>query len=216
MQLIRQLTDVIASTFGRSPVRLRRRRMPVASPIIAILFAVSMLSGVAYASDTVIVVPSRQGGAYQEFIDSFAKSIDSGKGSRSIAIRVVESKAITKESYDELYSKSQLIVTVGTTAAQKVLKLNPSVPVLHTLIPRSSYSTLVSGNSGRNNSSIYLDQPLERRIELVGVLLPQKKTIGVVLGPGSSDLQTELKAVAASKGVTETEPGVAALARLLR
>jgi putative ABC transport system substrate-binding protein len=202
MQVIRQLNDVIASFLKRRTRRAQQNGWTLASTIIAIVTITIMLSGTVYASDTVIVVPSRQGGAYQEFIDAFEKSLESGKGSRSLAIRIVESKALTKESYDQLYSKSQLIVTVGTMAAQKVLTLNPTVPVINTLIPRSSYSALVSRNPGGNTSSIYLDQPLDRRIELVGVLLPQKKTIGVVLGPGSGDLQTELKAVAASKGVT--------------
>lgn len=183
--------------------------------IVAILAATAVFPGIAYASDTIVVVPSRQGGAYQEFVDSFEKSLESGKGSSPIAVRIVESKALTKESYAELYSQSRLIVAVGTVAAKKVQELNTSTPVLNTLIPRSSYRRLISSGSNRSTSSIYLDQPLERRIELVEALLPQNKNIGVVLGPSTADLQDELKKVARSKGVTVKVETMTASQRLV-
>jgi putative ABC transport system substrate-binding protein len=192
---------VTALMSGNPPLRRRSSRSDLICAV-TILATMFLLPGNVHASDTIIVVPSRQGGVYQEFIESFEKSLESSKGSRAIAVRIVESNVLTRESYAEFYSQSRLIVTVGTVAARKVLELNTSTPALNTLIPRSSYRMLVSEGSGQNTSAIYLDQSLKRRFELVGALLPQNKNIGVVLGPGTGDLQAELKAVATSKGVT--------------
>lgn len=201
MKLIRRFRRSIAALSGgsqyRTQVRSPGRIVCVPSMlIVAFLF----VAAETIASDTILVVPTRDSGAYQEFIQSFENSLAAGKGGKNVAIRTIESSSLTKASYDELYSQLRLIVTVGADAAQKVLELNPSAPVLSTLIPRSSYSLLTSRRAQKKNSAIYLDQPLARRLDLVEVLLPQKKTISVVLGPSTRNLETELKATASKRG----------------
>ncbi len=170
---------------------------------VPLLFTIgfALVPGITYASGTVVVVPARHGGVYQEFIRAFEESLERNKGKKSVAVRIIESKALNKENYSELYSNAQLIVTVGTSAAQKVLEINPPIPVLNTLIPRSSYVLMASGSARGSVSSICLDQPLVRRFALAETILPHKKNIGVVLGPSTRNLESKLQTLASHKGI---------------
>ena len=161
--------------------------------IVSLLF---FLDASAQPPNTVVVVATRQGGAYQDFIQAFEASLGESKGTKSLGIRVVVASALSKHQFDEYYSKARLVVTVGTLAAQTVLKMKISVPVLSTLVPRSSYRVISSDNAGARLSSIYLDQPLERRFRLIETLLPGSKNVSVVLGPSTVYMQNELQSLA--------------------
>ena len=166
-----------------------------------LLLALAVVPARSYASDTIVVVPTRTGGIYQEFIRSFENSLQQNKGEKPVSIRIVEASSLSGEKSSELFGDVRLFVTVGTSAAQKVLNINPPVPVLNTLIPRSSYDHMVATTPRGNTSSIFLDQPLTRRLELVENILPTRKMISVVLGPTTRDLKDELVTVAFGRGM---------------
>lgn len=180
-------------------------RCLAAKPCSVVLLVFSLLycaSGFAQDRQTIIVVPTKQGGVYREFINSFRDSLaDSGGG--SAALIVVESGNINASLFNS--KNVRLIVSVGTVATQKVFKLNKSVPVLSTLVPRSSYRVLDENARHRGKqytrSAIHLDQPIARHMGLIHAILPNKKTVSVVLGPNTRFLQAELKSAARNEGM---------------
>lgn len=98
-------------------------------------------------------------------------------------------------------SQPDLIVAVGTEVTQQVMTLNLPTPVLSVAIPRLSFEQLkqrlpgkAEASRGGELSAIYLDQPLERRLDLVQQVLPHARRIGVVLGPGTLAYAGELRA----------------------
>ena len=89
--------------------------------------------------------------------------------------------------------QADYIVTVGTSAADKVYSLKPKVPVISVLITKDAFSTLAKKHYGsqeaafaRRVSSICLDQPVTRSIQLAKLLIPGASDIGVMLGPASA------------------------------
>ncbi len=90
---------------------------------------------------------------------------------------------------------SKLIVTLGADAFRQVLALEPKTPVLAALLPRGSYARILR-ESGRKSSTgttvLYLDQPFNRRLDLLRLVLPDAKRIGVLWGPESQALQSNL------------------------
>lgn len=146
----------------------------------AIILACGLLAycpaGFSQDHQTIIVVPTKQGGAYQEFIQAFQGSLATSGGGLA-TVKIVESGKISASLFDD--KSTRLIVAVGTAATQKVFELNKSVPVLSTLVPRNSYRILEekAKQQGRQytRSAIHLDQPIARHMGLIHTILPNKK-----------------------------------------
>lgn len=91
-----------------------------------------------------------------------------------------------------------LTVAIGTRALEAALS-RPERPVLSLLVPRLTYERLASGQ--HQVSALYLDQPLTRQLQLLGLALPGLKKAGATLGPASWELQAELQSAAESSGI---------------
>lgn len=105
-----------------------------------------------------------------------------------------------------------VIVSVGTKAARQLLKVPPKTPVLSVLVPKTTYESLLHDSllhekggeeKGRDDlgpdqtlnrfSVIYVDQPYSREFVLARKLVPDLRSIGVLLGPNSSKNLPQLK-----------------------
>ena len=99
---------------------------------------------------------------------------------------------------------SKLIVTLGADAFRQVLALEPKGPVLAARLPRGSYARILR-ESGRKQSpgttALYLDQPFNRRLDLLKLVLPDAKRVGVLLGPESQALQSSLAQAALNRNL---------------
>ncbi len=82
----------------------------------------------------------------------------------------------------------KLIVTLGAEALRKALAREPRAPVLAVLVPRNGFERIVK-EAGRKAafgiSAIYLDQPFGRRLDLLKIILPEAKNVGVLWGSES-------------------------------
>lgn len=104
----------------------------------------------------------------------------------------------------------QLIVTLGAGAFRGILdrlKREPAlagVPVLAVLLPQASYEALApkSPNIASVTSAVFLDQPVERYFDLIRIALPDRRKVGVLLGPDSSALKSVLSRAAAARGMS--------------
>ncbi len=156
---------------------------------------------IAQSPQTIIVVPTKTGGVYQEFLQAFRESLT--RSGSSADMKIVESDRIDASLFNR--KNAQLVVAVGTAATEKVFQLNTSLPVLGTLVPRNSYRVLEqrASKQGRKfaRCTILLDQPAIRHMALIRKILPNKNMVSVVLGPETRFLKTELTSAAKQNGL---------------
>ncbi len=96
-----------------------------------------------------------------------------------------------------------LIVTIGGEALRKTLAINPSQPMLATLLTRQSYERALSDfpSLSRRISAVFLDQPPARQALLIRQLLPEAKRVGLLVG-GDTRLQVmRFQQAMASRGL---------------
>ena len=101
---------------------------------------------------------------------------------------------------------ADFVVTVGTAAADTVFSTRPKAPILSVLITENAFSILTEKHYGSMEaafaaqvSTICLDQPVTRSIQLAKLLVPEISEVGVMLGPASVHRQAEL-----SKYITDS------------
>jgi ABC-type uncharacterized transport system substrate-binding protein len=88
-----------------------------------------------------------------------------------------------------LLDKTDIVISLGTSAAETVFKNKSKKPHILTLITESSFDNLAKQYFGTEAlalaagiSPILLDQPFERKIALAKRLLPKAGRVGVMLG----------------------------------
>ena len=176
----------------------------------------------AAAAAAVWIVLSQERGAYGEVADTVKSALAQKRGAPALEIMTL-AEATTRAGEDRAGRKPDLIVTVGAQAARQIATLYPRAPLLHTLIPRLAFTELAHGQAAvRHRSAIFLDQPVDRQLDLVRVALPRHKRVAVVLGPSSRQQLGELRAAARERSLslsveTISEEGelIGALNRLL-
>ena len=93
-----------------------------------------------------------------------------------------------------LLDKTDIIISLGTSAAETVFKNKSKKPHIVTLITESSFDSLTKQYFGTEAvalaagiSPILLDQPFERKIALAKKLLPKVSRVGVMLGSATKE-----------------------------
>lgn len=125
------------------------------------------------------VVLSESDGAYEEVSRAFLAGLGAG---REVTVRKLSD--LQPEQAKTLSSGEDLIVPVGTRAARFFAENHVGhADVLALLVPKSTIdrSGLPDSHGKGHFSFVYIDQPLERSLSLVRVLLPRAQRIGVVL-----------------------------------
>jgi len=141
----------------------------------------------ALAAPEINVLVSEPAGIYQETATSLSQTLSR------------DDWKITLSTPDRYSTNGRnLTVAIGTRALEAALAL-PGRPVLSLLVPRSTYERLASGQ--HQVSALYLDQPLTRQLQLLGLALPGLKKAGATLGPASQGLQAELQSAARESGI---------------
>lgn len=86
-------------------------------------------------------------------------------------------------------AEADLVVTIGSRASQLIHGLPARGQVLHVLIPSTAYPfpPAVPGDEP-DHSAIFIDQPWQRQLNLVQLVLPGVEHIGILLG-GTSQAQ---------------------------
>lgn len=111
-----------------------------------------------------------------------------------------------------------LIVTLGVAALQAVWERVRSqaawsrLPLLAALLPQAGFEAVVSV-APSNLSAAFLDQPIERYLDLLRLAMPDRARVGAVLGPTSSRLTAELMRAAAVRGLEPVTARIDASAR---
>jgi len=103
---------------------------------------------------------------------------------------------------------ADFVVTVGTAAADIAFSSKPKVPIISVLITENAFSVLAEKHYGSIEaafaaqvSSICLDQPVTRSIQLAKLLVPDSPEVGVMLGPASVHRQPEFSKYISDSGL---------------
>ncbi|OGI58709.1 MAG: hypothetical protein A2V58_07835 [Candidatus Muproteobacteria bacterium RBG_19FT_COMBO_61_10] len=166
---------------------------------------------VAHATDvkrparySVLVLLSHQTGAYQEVVDGIR---DGMRASDRIVLQIVPVVEYVRRAEALRQSmRPDMIISVGTEAAQILLQEVSDTPMCMILIPRTTSEALVREYeqlplaARRPLSAVYIDQPFQRQLRLVRLTLPRSRSLGVVYGPLSRESEKQLKAAAAAEG----------------
>lgn len=163
---------------------LQRRLVGIA---LAVLWASLLCVGLARAAPAISVLVAEPTGIYQETANSLTQAL--GREGWRVAVSTAGRTPA---------SGSDLTVAIGTRALETALA-QPGRPVLSLLVPQLTYERLASGH--QQVSALYLDQPLTRQLQLLGLALPGLRKAGVPLGPTSRGLQAPLQSAAKSAGI---------------
>ena len=168
--------------------------------IAPVLFSVAN-SSAASQQETVLIVSSKTTGPYALLINEIKTRHNNPK----VALKVIAADRFDKSLLQNRNRRLRLIVTVGTTAARKIYDSGTTLPVLNTLIPRTTYHLLY--NNGRpgsiaKHSAIYIDQPISRQIRLIRTALPKYKRVGVILGPNSRKYRNDVRLASKANGAS--------------
>ena len=159
--------------------------------------ALAML-GAQAGEPSVVLVSSELSPAYVELADALVAELDRGGVPREAIRRMTAADFAAQER-----PAPALFVALGMRAAAVLAQSDVRVPILCTLLPRASFERILA-ESGRKVSgqfsAIYLDQPLSRQLELLRLMLPRAKRLGVLWGDVSITQQAALEAAAASRG----------------
>jgi putative tryptophan/tyrosine transport system substrate-binding protein len=161
-----------------------------------------LLSACASADEaSVWLALSELGGPYAEAANALRVDL-AQPGPRHVDVRV----GSWQDLRETPGKPPQLIVTVGAAAYRGVIEeaqrggVLAGVPVLAILLPRASYESMAP-KARAPTSAIFLDQPLGRYLDLLRLTMPDRRRIGVLLGPDSSSLATTLTRAAAARGM---------------
>lgn len=148
------------------------------------------------------ILTSDAGGVYAELIAALQRDL-TGSG---LALSVTDRPASTG-------AVRSLVVTLGTKALREAAQRSlqspvwAQVPVLAALLPQSAWRSGAAGLP-RGSSAIWLDQPVDRYVELTRQALPQRRRLGVLLGPTSVGLEPVLDRATLARGLTAVKANV--------
>ena len=153
----------------------------------------------------VLFVASKPSADYVEVLDSVKQQLQK----LSPESYVFNTRFRTSElSLEGDLALADFVVTVGTAAADMAFSSKPKAPIISVLITENAFSALAEKYYGSIEdafaagvSSICLDQPVTRSIQLARLLVPDSPEVGVMLGPASVHRQSELSKYISDSGL---------------
>lgn len=145
----------------------------------------------AHAYTGVTIVLSASTPTNQEFVENFKDELSRTK-SINLRVTVIDLQETEKLVVAE---NSELVIALGVKALDAASRLRHTTPVLGIFTPLPTFNNFLQ-NSRRdlgNFSAIVLDQPYTRQISLIKTILPDTRSIGILLGPTSSQYGEHLK-----------------------
>lgn len=104
-------------------------------------------------------------------------------------------------------SRPVLRVAVGVAAARTLSAAHGGAPLLCVLLSQNEYRALPRP-VGTELSGLFLEQPLSRYLALLQLALPERKQVGVVLGPVSASLAADLRQAGARQQLQITTASI--------
>lgn len=145
-------------------------------------------AGAAVAGDEIWLALSESGGAYAEAAEAARREIQRA-GAATVEVQTWQQFLAAGRT------PPRLVVAVGSGAFAGLAESDLRAPLLAALLPRAAYERHheKAGRGGRPHSAVVLDQPVARQLDLLRLALPERRRIGVLLGPESKALAPLLR-----------------------
>ena len=157
--------------------------------IFFVLLTISFTATNNFAANTRILIAADTEHNYHNLLIDKIQALSASQG---LNFDIIES-----DDYDSNNIRNaSVIITIGYEAAKHFIQNDTKKPVLSLLIPSSTFLQLLNDNvdSQKRNkfSAIYIDQPLNRHIQLIKAVSESSKRVGVLLGEHSRHLEKDL------------------------
>jgi putative ABC transport system substrate-binding protein len=184
-----------------------RNKLRILSPLFALLCLLNLIvidTLLASTDQEILVIKSGTDDIYSQVAGSFSynlqqhcSEIDNRCGLFNLNITSVnESNALQLEQ--QVATAKTLIVTIGSRAAKFVATHHHNSPVLHTLVPKQTFSQLVKAS---NTSAIYIDQPIFRQLRLIRESMPERRRVGILINDHSYQTKLEVQKLSKKYGL---------------
>lgn len=157
---------------------------------------------VAFGAPAVVwVALAERGGIHEDAAAALRDALRSGSGSQSPDVKI----ALWRDLQFGQGPAPAMIVTMGSGAYRGMVERASrepalaSVPLVATLLPRSSFDAIALAPQVRA-TAVLLDQPVARYAELLRRAMPDHRRVGVVFGPTTLPLRQPLADALASRG----------------
>ena len=96
-----------------------------------------------------------------------------------------------------------LRVSVGSVTARGLAEADGGVPRLYAFLPKLTWLDIESCCAPVEgyDSALWIDRPIDQQLRLIKSLLPSLQRLGILLGPTSGPLESEVAAAAEAQGV---------------
>ncbi len=171
----------------------------------------------------VAIVHSTDTPAYKQVADLIRTQLENSPQPK-VTTFMINTAALQERGVTAVRGGTTLSVAIGVRTCEIAAALESKIPVFCVLVPRSAFEKIQRERTGdtRMLSAIFIDQPLERQVELIRVALPGKGRIGVVFGNESFDQLPLLSAAVREAGlqlrwekVTQSDALLGALQKVL-
>lgn len=149
-----------------------------------------------------VLVLSEERSPYTTVAETFAQTLPTEGTPESFRLEYVEPAELAAD--DPRIARASAVVGFGTQALRMLVQLDTTVPILSTLVPNAAFTKL-TGHLEQTTYTIralHLDQPIDRQMALIRLILPQEEpTVAVLLGPSSRERKSRLVASARDHGL---------------
>lgn len=164
-------------------------------PIAVVLFMSALLLGSPCAQALeVALLLSENKSSEQQFAEAFRAALKPGLH------RVVAAGTVREGFKPEAISSADVVLASGTLAVETALR-DFDRPVLAVLVGLREVKRLQDSYPDRRLGAVVLDQPPARHMRLVRSILPAESRLGVLIGPDSRFLETEVVRAASNEGL---------------
>lgn len=174
---------------------------------VLLIAAMQLLSYPAYGCSAITLISSN---SHFGMVHRIEAALFGEPHSKLKIVHLIAEKVQGLAFFDQ-YADSCLIVTIGSESLAAVLKTQTKKPILSVLCRKNIFHSILKEHHRRLHdpkypiTSIYLDQPLKRQLNLLQCLLPKQDWhIGILLGPNSSEEQEVLQKLANERKLTLT------------
>lgn len=151
----------------------------------------------AAAQPSIVVVTSERSPSYDEVVSALADKLAQG-GLSSPDLVVLTPDELQKQAG----LSPRIWIVLGTAAAQSLVNSESKAPQLHLLQTRHSFLQVSARRRPHSTlSAIFLDQPISRQLQLLRLAFPERKRIGMLMGPVSQIQLPAFRSNAADLGL---------------
>jgi ABC-type uncharacterized transport system substrate-binding protein len=151
----------------------------------------------AAAQPSIVVVTSERSPSYDEVISALAdRLVQGGLSAPDLVVLTPD------EMHKQAGVSPRLWLVLGTSAAQSLVNSESKAPQLHLLQTRHSFLQVSARRRPHSPvSAIFLDQPINRQLQLLRLAFPERKRIGMLMGPVSQIQEPAFRSAAADLGL---------------